>query len=731
MKKIKIQNLIKYLALVIVILGIQNISYSQTIDAEEDSSAVNTVKEEDVELRTIVVTGTRTEKKLKDTPVRTEVLTGERIETSGAKNLYEIFDKGLMPGVMVNTSCTNCNFSEIRMQGLEGGYSLVLFDGLPVFSALAGVYGLRQVNVANIERIEVVKGASSALYGSSALGGVINVITKEPEKDKPIISASFTKGFYDNDETAYDADATVGLREGDVAFILTGSRHHNDYVLTNDDLFTDKIEQDLYNFSAKTHVYLFNDKHRLTLIGRALHEYRRGGYTGTKSRMIDTDEDGTEDTEVFYNAIDDSLDEDAEHITTDRWEWGAGYKAELPAGSLFKLNWIQTFHKRDATNGARPFHSEEDAFMIDLLYSHPVMKNNTVTFGGNYKEEDLEQIINYEKDKESKSKIISGFLQDEWEIIPDLDLVIGARYDNVFDSSLHEDSAVSPRAALKYSFLNDFVVRASYGWGFKVPTLFAEDLHLCSAAPTVEVPDNLESEKSVSYNAGIAYYGKRFTCDLNVFRTDIKDKINLVFVDGYSYDAVFVNAGEAYTQGFELSATLRMLDSLNLNASYTYTQAKFKDKQLESGDDGYGDSDNLLRVPDMTATLGLEHKYSKFGLMTSANCRYVGRQNVQRDMLVYEAGDDDVENGTANAGDEVTGDPIAHIDHTDGYFVFDAKISKDFRHDHWTYSVFAGCDNLFDEVQDTIYTAETEDSAAYIYAPLTGRYIYAGIKMTH
>lgn len=724
----KLNSFVKYLLIILIFISGRSAVYSQPEAGEDEASADN-----GVELRKVVITGTRTEKILKDSPVRTEVLNKERIEQSSAKNLYEIFDKGLMPGVAVNTSCTNCNFSEVRMQGLEGGYSLILFDGLPVFSALAGVYGLRQINPVNIERIEVVKGASSALYGSSALGGVINIITKEPVKGDPIVSASYTGGVYDqtsgHNRSAYNADAVVGIREGDVGFILTGSKHHNDYVKTNDDDYTDKVEQESHSLNAKAHIYFLNDTRRLTLVGRSIYEFRRGGYAGLKSRMIDTDDDGIPDTEVSYNAIDDPLDEDAEHITTNRYEWGAGYRAEFCAGGILNLNWIMTNHERDATNGARPFHSGENSSLADVLYTQPVLGNNIVVLGGNYKQEELGQVINYEKDEKRESKIAAALFQDEWEAFDGLDLVVGVRYDDVFESSLKEDRAVTPRAALKYGISENFVLRASYGWGFKVPTLFAEDLHLCSAAPTVDVPDDLESERSTSINGGISWYGERLTCDLNLFRTDIEDKINLVFVEGRDYDAVYKNAGKARTQGMELSASYRLLDSLTFHAAYTYTQAQFGNRQLEPGDDGYEDSDNLLRVPDMTASLNLEYKDKKYGITAAAGGRYTGRQYVQRDMLIYEDGDQAVADGSADAGDEVSGDPVPHIDHTDGYFVFDAKITKDFRYGRWTYSIFAGCDNITDEVQETIYSAEEEDSAAYIYAPMTGRYIYAGAKI--
>ena len=137
--------------------------------------------QEEHKMEEVVVTATKTEKLLMDVPVRTEVITSEEIEAKGAVNLYEALAG--IPGVRVEEQCSYCNFSIVRMQGLEAGTVQVLIDGQPIYSGLAGVYGLQQIPASNIERIEIIEGSSSALYGSSAIAGVINIITKKPGKE--------------------------------------------------------------------------------------------------------------------------------------------------------------------------------------------------------------------------------------------------------------------------------------------------------------------------------------------------------------------------------------------------------------------------------------------------------------------------------------------------------------------------------------------------------------------
>jgi len=674
--------------------------YSDVFELKNKTQTFDVVLMKEIN-KEIVVTATRTDVQLIDVPVRTEVLPARKIVESGAKNMYELLEKRLIPGVWVETSCTNCNFSSIRMQGLDSGYCGMLFDGQPIFSALASVYGLRQILPENIERVEVVKGASSALYGSSAIGGVVNIITKEPTRDKPEFNAVASYGKYGT----YDVGASFSLRKGNIAAILTTQKHYNDYADETGpegkpDDYTDKVEQNNNYISLKTHFYFAEDKHRFTLFGRSLHAFRRGGYIPGGNPI----ENEFGNIIGYTRGIADALDPDAEHITTDRREYGIGYKGIFSAGNVLTLNAIVTGHERDATNGERPFHSKEDIFLFDSVYSHP-FKNHVITAGLNYRNETLDQRINWEDSPQATSETMGIFVQDELNLGQNLDLILGLRYDHV-NSSFSKDSAFSPRFAAKWDITSSMSVRASLGAGFKVPYLFAEDLHLCSAAPLIVVSPDIEPEKAWSYNLSWTYSSSRFTFDTNVFRTDIKKKIALDY-DEEENIGFYDNAGDAYTQGIELSTRIMLMrPSLDLTASFTYTDAKFKEKL----DPEFEYSDHIMRVPDITTQLGIEYYEPRAGLRFYFGGRFIGRQYVEREMIIE--GQDQLE---------------YHIDHVDSYTVWDAKITKDL----WNskYFLFLGVDNIFNTIQSPLYNAEQEDTAAYIYAPTTGTYIYGGIRM--
>ncbi len=620
----------------------------------------------------VVVTATKTPKLLKNVPVRTELISEEEIEASGAKTVYEVLDKELI-GVWVNQSCTNCNFSELRMQGLEGGYSQILIDGLPVFSGLASVYGLQQIRSEDIERIEVIKGACSALYGAQAIGGVVNIITREPTLD-PEISFEGTYGSYNSQDFALRAAG----RNGILGAVVTAQRGSNDYVDINDDNFTDKVESDNLNLSLKTNFYFAQDLHRITLLSRYIDEFRRGGYLPN---------------------IDDPLDENSEHIDTNRYEYGIGYQGIFKGTNILNLNIIATKHDRRATNASRPFDSNEDMHLFDSQYSHQILEGkHTITSGINYKDEKINEIINYYPAPEKRAKTISVYTQNEITFSEKLDFILGLRYDHI-DSSLIEESSLSPRVGAKWDINQKFSLRASIGSGFRVPYLFAEDLHLCSAAPLIYNSGTLKPEKSLSYNISGEYVSSQYILDFNIFRTDIKKKIYFSEEDAPSgFDFIYLNGGDAYTQGFETNASIPLHHSLRLILGFAYTDAKYEEAQ----DYSIGTSKYIMRTPEVAGLLNLEYSNSKCGMKANFSGRFTGRMYIEN--YVEEK-----------------------IERTPSYNLWDIKVTKNLGH----FFISFGVDNVFNHVQRKIYNASEDESAAYIYAPLTGRYIYAAAGVNY
>ena len=683
------------------------------------------------ELEEVVVTSTKTEKLLIDVPVRTEVITSADIKAKGAVNLYEALEG--MPGIRVEQQCSYCNFSVVRMQGLESGHVQVLIDGQPTYSGLAGVYGLQQVPTANIERIEVVKGAGSALYGSSAIAGVINIITKRPTEE-PVVRVTSSLGSHDSND--YSVAASSRTERMDV--MVTAQKNTGGEIDEDDDGNTDRVKTDNISTGVRVNWYKVFGDDQVTLTGRTLNEQRQGGELSTWENPFAAG---------------------AEHIRTARHEAGIGYKKTFAQGGELAANLGYCHHDRNATNDSfigdyegihgevppvdemEPYLAEEDLYVVDLSYAHSLLGKHRLLGGVQYSRNRLEETGKYvsvdEEDpnygdpyraeSEKSADEVGVYLQGEFALMDSLELVVGARFDShsseddfagsgkrapVERRTLeYDERGFNPRVAVMYKASPALTIRASAGTGFRVPYGFSEDLHLCSGSPRVNKPADLDPEKSVSLNLGADYIAERYMLSANLFRTDLADKIGFADASeasarmGYTYE--WENIGDAYTQGIELGFRVLLMRDLDLEANLAYTDAQYEEERADWVDAHQGKyaaaSKYIPRVPGITG--GVKLGYAPGDWNAVLNASYTGRMYI--DYCEEE---------------EVTA-PHSKIKHTDAFVVVNPRLSRDFSEEGIT--AFVGAKNLFDYVQDEKHP----DDAAFMYAPYTGRILYAGVEL--
>ncbi len=686
------------------------------------------LRESVLELGTIVVTGTRTPKYVKDAPVRTEVITSQHIEEKEATTLYEALAG--VPGIRVEQQCSYCNFSIVRVQGLESGHSQVLIDGQPIYSGLAGVYGLQQIPTANIERIEIVKGAGSALYGSSAIAGVINIITKEPTSE-PFIEIGSSFG------TANTNDYTIAAsrKVSNADLIVTAQKNTGDEIDQNGDGITDRVKTDNLSLGVRLNWYEVLGDGQLTFTGRTLNESRQGGELATWENPFAAG---------------------AENIKTTRYEAGIGYQKWFRYGNGINLNLGYTFHHRNATNDAflgdyeaihgeippidemQPYLADENLYVADFNYSHPLgihrllggvqYSHNRLEETGRYvivDDTDPEYGSAYTSESEKHADDLGFYFQNDLSISDILEVVLGARYDihhskDDFGGSgkvapkqrvkaEYDEEAFSPRLAVMFKPSPQFTLRSSVGTGFRVPYGFSEDLHLCSGSPRVNKPTGLEPEKSVSFNLGADYTAERFTLSANLFRTNLKDKIGFADASeaskrlGYTYE--WANIDDAYTQGTELGARTLLVSNLVLDLNLAYTDAQYKNERqdwVEHHPEYAKDSKYIPRVPKITGGIELTYTQGNWDLALAAD--HTGRTYIE-----YSK-DEDIEQ------------PESRIVHTPDFWVVNAKIARSFANG---ITIFMGAKNLFDYVQKERHP----DDAAFMYAPYSGRIVYGGLKV--
>ncbi|MCK4667858.1 TonB-dependent receptor [Candidatus Dependentiae bacterium] len=711
---------------------------SETIEVDikkGDSKSLNISLIKDTSIHeTIVVTGTRTERRIKDTPIRTEVISSKEIENKNASNLYEALEGNV--GIRVEQQCSYCNFGMVRMQGLSGDHTQVLIDGEPIYTGIAGVYGLQQIPASMIERIEIIKGAGSALYGSSAIGGAINIITKTPiqtgSKINVELGSKNTNKFCFNNTIRKGKWGAAFFAQKNEAGVIDQT---GDGWKTGPDGASDRVKSDSFSagFNLRGNNVLFgNDV--LMCSGQTINEMRKGGILET---------------------IENPYAEASEHIKTNRYQATIGYKKHFTDKKMLSFSFASAIHKRTATNDTfigdytethsgnypgtdimQPYTAEEDSYVGNLSYYHILMDKHHLLIGfqcvyDSLKESGKYVIIdssspNYGADYLSiseKSALEYGlFIQDEFHINNNIELVFGARYDshhskdkfggsskiaNIENVELkYNESSFNPRMAVSYK-VKSINIRASIGTGFRVPYGFSEDLHLCSGSPKINKPAGLKPEKSLSYNFGIDYFKKNFDISINLFRTDLTDKIGFADAGDESkslgYDYEWQNIDSGYTQGIELKMRLNLIGDFGININSGYTDAKYENKRDDWKNTNYYDeSQNISRVPKFTSVMELF--YETQGLTVSLSGDYTGR------MYIDYCEEDD------------SSSPNSKIVHTPDFTIVNMKIRKTL---FKNFDGYIGAKNLFDYVQPEKHT----DDAAFMYAPAYGRLFYAGINL--
>ena len=683
-----------------------------------------------IEMGSIVVSGTRTPRYIKDAPIRTEVITCEAIEERAADNLLEAL--GGSPGIRVEQQCSYCNFSVLRMQGLESGHVQMLVDGQPLLSGLAGVYGLQQIPAGMIERIEVVKGAGSALYGSSAIAGAVNIITKNPAA-APSVKASIRAGT--NNTNSYNLTASTTMADNDI--ILTAQKNTGDEIDENGDGLTDRVKTDNIALGFTTNWYDVTGNDKLTFTGRTLNEFRQGGDLAR---------------------WDNPFAEGSEQIRTTRYEGMIGYARDFHRGDGYHLNLAYSRHRRDATNDSflgdymdthegkyppvsemQPYLADENLYSIDTRYTHIFLGKHRLLGGvacsrnelgesGRYvivDDTDPDYGGSYTSKGNKRADDVGLYAQGEFHLTGSLELVAGVRYDHHHsednyggsgkvapDNKIrveYDEDAVNPRFAVKYK-LSSLAFRGSAGTGFRVPFLFSEDLHLCSGSPRVNKPAGLEPEKSRSYAMGVDYSREKLSVSMNVFLTELIDKIG--FVDageeskklGYTYE--WSNIDDACTRGMELGVRALLHRDVILDLNGTYTDARYehdREDWARSHPEYADESRYIPRVPVVSGNIKLEYGPGTWNVVLDAN--YTGRMYID----YYQ--DDDI----ASTGSRIV--------HTPDFWVYNSKLSRKFPETGIT--AFVGAKNLFNYVQEEKHP----DDAAFMYAPYYGRIVYLGMEI--
>ena len=514
--------------------------------------------EEDFQLSEVVVTATRTERAIKDTPASVEVITRKDMETMGADSVVA----ALKLAMNINLSEAGMTGNQVSVRGMNTNQSLILIDGRRMAgedtATTMNFYELNRININNVERIEIVRGPVSSLYGSDALGGVINIITRKPEKPETTIGLS-------NSSKQQNAAFRFDLgKEGKWAWAV-------------DTLFTDIKEK---SRTDSTNMYGPRQFYNIS-----------GTYDMAEGKNLD----------VFFERMSEHLksdfdDDSRDFYTNKRNSYGVNYRGTNSRGNYELRAYSNELEKNNDTLLADGTYSDFDrakykTWVIDGKNTMQLSADHIFTFGGeyrsaNYRGTRLEDngdhastIIEHGISKPISEKQIdyqAAYIQDEWKVNDKLLIIPSLRYD---DSDKFGDS-ISPKIGMTYKLDNNYRLKANYGKGFKAPSiseLYMKMTHRPIPSMTVIVIGNpdLKPEESKTYEFSLegekgANFGK-----LTYFHNDVTDLISTQTTRvGMVYTSKYINVNKAKIEGIELEAGRKLNNSFTLKTAYNYLDAK-------------------------------------------------------------------------------------------------------------------------------------------------------------
>ncbi len=440
-----------------------------SLDPKEDhSSLIIRLEEIPSTMDEIVVSGTLKPISKLESPVPVEVYSPTFFKKNPTVNVFEALQN--VNGVRPQLNCQVCNTGDIHINGLEGPYTMVLIDGMPIVSSLATVYGLSGIPNSLIDRMEVVKGPASSLYGSEAIGGLINIITKNP-LTAPKLSLDIMASSWEE----YNVDLGYNAQIGESLAVLTGINYFNfqNVVDNNDDNFTDMTLQERFSLFQK-YVVKRPEGRLFTLAGRYYRENRWGG-------ELDWTPEYKGGDEIYGETID-----------TERWEILGQY--QLPFKERLVFSFSANGHYQDSAYGDLLYIADQKIGFGQFTWDKQI-HNHDLLFGTAVR-------YNYYDDNSpatgiADSNVLPGiFIQDVYKIDDKNEVLGGLRYDH------HEDHGgiFTPRVAFKHKFSEDRVFRLNAGTGFRVVNLFTEDHAALTGARDVIILEDLEPERSYNVN---------------------------------------------------------------------------------------------------------------------------------------------------------------------------------------------------------------------------------------
>ncbi|WP_370901160.1 TonB-dependent receptor plug domain-containing protein [Chryseobacterium gossypii] len=529
----------------------------------------------------VVITGTIKPVSRSKSPVAVEIYSESFFRKNPTPNIFEAI--AMVNGIKPQLNCSVCNTGDIHINGLEGPYTMILIDGMPIVSSLSTVYGLSGIPNSLVDRIEVVKGPASSIYGSEAMGGVINIITKNA-LTAPKLSIDVMTGTWS--ENNLDLSTKFGLGKNTASLLSLNYFNFNERIDQNKDNFTDAALQNRISVFNKWN-FRRTENRLASFALRYLYEDRFGGEMQWNKSYRGS-------SEIY-----------GESIYTRRIEAFGVYQWPLKENIITQFSY--NYHDQDSFYGNNPFDAIQKVAFVQTYWNKKLEKHDLIlgtTFKKTFYDDNTPGTLSADGllNQPMKSPILGMFLQDQWEINEKNTLLLGYRYD--YDKVHH--SVHSPRLAWKFSPNPYHTLRFNFGTGFRVVNLFTEDHAALTGSREVVIESDLKPERSVNGNLNYIWKvpvgEKLINIDASVFYTYFSNKIVGDFdsePDKIIYDNLH---GHGISRGVSVNVDYNFGFPLNVNLGVTYLDVYQKF-------DGENGKSRQLHAPKWSGTYNFTYKF--------------------------------------------------------------------------------------------------------------------------
>ncbi len=668
---------------------------------------VNFVIEEDVVLLdNVVVSANRSETKRREASNIVNVLTPLVFETTNATNMAQGLN--YQPGVRVENNCQNCGFTQVRINGLDGPYTQILIDSRPIFSSLAGVYGLEQIPANMIERVEVVRGGGSALFGANAIAGTINIITKEPLGNSLSIKNTTTLLGGTSPDINTSVNGALISKNGKYGASLYGSTQQRKEWDANGDGYTEIGKLRSHSLGFRSY-FKTSMQTKLSLEYHNSYEYRRGG---DSLQLQPHDANVAEQTEHNINTGGLKFDwftrdyqhrlsvyASAQHVHRDSY-YGTGKDP----------NAYGTTNDLTTVGGAQYIYHMDKCWFLpaDLTVGAEVSYNNL-----------RDETLNHRHDLKQDVFIYSAFAQNEWRNEM-WTFLVGVRMDK---HSMIQKPIFSPRVNFRYNPTDWVSLRTGYAMGFRAPQIFDEDLHITAVGGKSSVISNaagLRPERSHSVNLSADFYKAWGQVQTNFlidgFFTKLEDVFVLEQTNSDNENLLMYerrNGSGATVMGVSLEGRVAPSPKWNIQLGATLQLSQYDQPEWGWTEDEEAvlrrkTGREMFRSPNSYGYLTATYMPIK-GLSIAASGTYTGRMWVQH-CAGYIEHDEEV--------------------YTPAFFDINLKVAYDIDiKEATTLQVNAGVQNILNSFQKDFDKGPDRDGG-YFYGPSAPRSYFIGLKFS-